>query len=209
MTACPQPTGADIRPKTARSRFDPIRTSTANFDEMHHATFPTTRVAPRHGHPAMGRAERHYASCHGIVDLPDYRHPQWEEMMKTKHTVALSLCAGVTIGAIAMQGLHAQGAKLKAWSVGELEPVSGATVSPTYLKEVREAIAKAHGHPLRTVNGRVVGIEGAPPKIAAIVEWDSLDDAVAFYNSDTWKKFAPERDKAQKTIRRYVVEAER
>jgi uncharacterized protein (DUF1330 family) len=128
--------------------------------------------------------------------------------MKAKYTLAFSLCAGVAIGAIAMQGLHAQGTKLKAWSVGEIEPVAGATVSDTYLKEVREAITKAHGRALRTVKGRVVGIEGSAPKSVAIVEWDSLDDAVAFYKSDTWKKFAPEREKAQKTIRRYVVEAE-
>ena len=119
------------------------------------------------------------------------------------------MLVGVAIGALAMQGLHAQGTKLKAWSVGEIEPVAGGTVSDTYLKEIREAITKAHGRALRTVKGRVVAIEGgAPPKSAAIVEWDSLDDAVAFYKSDTWKKFAPEREKAQKTIRRYVVEAE-
>jgi uncharacterized protein (DUF1330 family) len=137
------------------------------------------------------------------------RQSQWEETVKTKHTVGLSLLVGVAIGALAMQGLYAQGTKLKAWSVGEIEPVAGATVSDTYLKEIREAITKAHGRALRTVKGRVVGIEGgAPPKSAAIVEWDSLDDAVAFYKSDTWKKFAPEREKAQKTIRRYVVEAE-
>ena len=128
--------------------------------------------------------------------------------MKAKYTLAFSVCAGVAIGANAMQGLHAQGTKLKAWSVGEIEPVAGATVSDTYLKEVREAITKAHGRALRTVKGRVVGIEGSAPKSVAIVEWDSLDDAVAFYKSDTWKKFAPEREKAQKTIRRYVVEAE-
>ena len=128
--------------------------------------------------------------------------------MKTKYTVALSVLAGVAIGAIAMQGLHAQGTKLKAWSVGEIEPVSGATVSTAYLMEVREAITKAHGRALRTANGRVVAIEGTPPKGAAIVEWESVDDAVAFYKSDTWTKLAPEREKAQKTIRRYVVEAE-
>jgi uncharacterized protein (DUF1330 family) len=116
--------------------------------------------------------------------------------MKTKYTVPLSVLTGIAIGAIAMQGLHAQGAKLKAWSVGEIEPIAGATLSDAYLKEIREAIVKAHGRALRTVKGRVVGIEGAPPKSVALVEWDSVDDAVAFYNSDTWKKFAPEREKA-------------
>jgi uncharacterized protein (DUF1330 family) len=128
--------------------------------------------------------------------------------MKIKYTAALSLLAGVAIGAIAMQGLHAQGAKLKAWSVGEIEPVAGGTVSATYLKAARDAIANAHGTPLRTLNGRVVSIEGkAPPKVA-IVEWASVDDALAFYKSKAWTDLAPEREKTQKTIRRYIVEVE-
>ena len=42
-----------------------------------------------------------------------------------------------------------------------------------------------------------------------IVEWASLDEAVAFYKSKAWMDLAPQRDKATKVIRRYVVEAEK
>ena len=106
------------------------------------------------------------------------------------------------------QGLHAQ-AKLKAYTIGEIE-VTDASVQPGYLPAVRKAIENAHGRSLRTLNGRVVSIEGgAPPKNVAIIEWDSLDDAVAFYKSKAWTDLAPQRDKSQKTIRRYVVEAEK
>src|ERR1700751_4299445 len=74
----------------------------------------------------------------------------------------------------------------------------------------RKAVEAAHGRPLRTTAGRVVQIEGAPaPKSVAMVEWDSVDDAVAFYKSKTWADLAPERDKAVKVIRRYVVEVEK
>ncbi len=128
--------------------------------------------------------------------------------MKTNYLVSLSFIAGMAIGSGAVQGLHAQAAKLKAWSVGELQPLSGATVSASYLKDAREAIANAHGRALRTANGRVIAVEGDAPAKVAIVEWESADDALAFYKSDAWKKLAPEREKAQKTIRRYVVEAE-
>jgi uncharacterized protein (DUF1330 family) len=41
-----------------------------------------------------------------------------------------------------------------------------------------------------------------------IIEWDSVDDAVAFYKSKAWTELAPQREKAVKTIRRYVVEAD-
>jgi uncharacterized protein (DUF1330 family) len=127
--------------------------------------------------------------------------------MKTNYKVAIALVAGAAIGGAAIQGLHAQ-AKLKAYSVGEVE-VMGA-MDPSYLPTVRKAIEAGHGHALRTVNGRVVTIEGAPPpKNVAIIEWDSLDDAVAFYKSKAWTDLAPQREKAQKTIRRYVVEVEK
>jgi uncharacterized protein (DUF1330 family) len=128
--------------------------------------------------------------------------------MKTRYAVALSMIVGAALGGAAIQGLHAQ-AKLKAYSIGEVE-VTNAAAQPSYLPAVRKAIEQAHGRTLRTLNGRVQQIEGgAPPKNVAIIEWDSLDDAVAFYKSKAWTDLAPERDKSQKTIRRYVVEVEK
>ena len=126
--------------------------------------------------------------------------------MKSQYKIAIALVAGAAIGGAAVQGLHAQ-AKLKAYSVGEIE-VIGATTS--YLPAVRKAIEENHGHTMRTLNGRVVSIEGPPPpKNVAIVEWDSVDDAAAFYKSKAWTDLAPQREKAQKTIRRYIVEVEK
>jgi uncharacterized protein (DUF1330 family) len=126
--------------------------------------------------------------------------------MNTKSKIVIAAIAGAALGAAAIQALHAQG-KLKAYSVVEVE-VIGAT--EPYLPAVRKAIEEAHGHTLGTLNGRVVSIEGAPaPKNVGIVEWDSVDDAVAFYKSKAWTDFAPQREKAQKTIRRYVVEVEK
>jgi hypothetical protein len=48
-----------------------------------------------------------------------------------------------------------------------------------------------------------------PPQHLALIEWDSVDDAVAFYKSKAWTDLAPERDKFEKVIRRYVVEVEK
>ena len=129
--------------------------------------------------------------------------------MKTKYTMALTLLAGVAIGAIAVQGLHAQGAKLKAYAIAEEEPLDTSALNPS-LPGIREAILQHHGKSLRTLGGRVVQIEGsASPKIVALIEWDSVDDALAFYKSDAWKASQPQRDKAFKVIRRYVVETEK
>ena len=129
--------------------------------------------------------------------------------MKSNYRIMVVLLAGVAIGAIALEGLHAQGAKLKAYSIGEIETLD-ATARAAYLPAARKAIEAAHGRALRTAAGRVVQIEGGPPpKSAAIVEWDSLDDAVAFYKSKAWADLAPQRDKSTKVIRRYVVEVEK
>src|SRR6516165_5730187 len=111
--------------------------------------------------------------------------------MKSNFKIGMVLLAGVAIGAIAVQGLHAQGAKLKAYSIGELE-VLDASAQAAYLPAARKAIEAAHGHALRTAAGRVVQIEGTPaPKNVGIVEWDSLDEAVTFYKSKAWTDLAP------------------
>ena len=128
--------------------------------------------------------------------------------MNTNSKIALAVVAGAALGATAMQGLHAQ-ANLKAYSVAEVELLNPG-VQPTFLTAARQAITAAHGRSLRTVAGRVVSIEGAPPpQHLALVEWDNVDDAVAFYKSKAWTDLAPQRDKFEKVIRRYVVEVEK
>ncbi|SDH50598.1 MULTISPECIES: DUF1330 domain-containing protein [Bradyrhizobium] len=129
--------------------------------------------------------------------------------MRSNFKLAMVMLAGVATGAIAVQGLHAQGAKLKAYSISESD-ILDAAAQAAYLPTARKLIEAAHGRALRTAAGRVVQIEGgSPPKSAAIVEWDSLDDGVAFYKSKAWADLAPQRDKAVKVIRRYIVEAEK
>ena len=129
--------------------------------------------------------------------------------MRTRYTVALSLLAGVAMGGFAVQGLHAQ-AKLKAYSIGEIEPVPGAKVSPEYIDAARKALAAAGGRSMGTLKGRVFHAEGgAPPVSVAMTEWDSADAAIAFFQSKAWKDLAPEGEKTARTIRRYIVEVEK
>ena len=124
--------------------------------------------------------------------------------MNTRSKIVIAAVAGAALGAVAMQGLHAQ-SNLKAYSVTESE-LSG-TESPDFLATARKAIEAAHGRPQ---HGRVVTLEGPmAPKNVAIVEWDSVKDAMAFYKSKAWADMAPEREKYQKTVRRYIVVPEK
>src|SRR5215470_16391545 len=76
------------------------------------------------------------------------------------HGEALSVLAGVALGALAMQGLHAQATKLKAYSVSELDPIDTAAQA-AYLPGARKAIEAHHGKALRTAAGRVVAPQRA------------------------------------------------
>jgi len=125
--------------------------------------------------------------------------------MKTRMIVALSMLAGATLGAAAIQGLHAQ-AKPKAYTVIEVEVMDEAALK-AHLPPVEAALAAAGGHYLNTGGGRIISHLGDPPRRVAIIEWNNLDQAKAFYDSGVWKTFLPDREKVVKTIRRYTVEA--
>src|SRR5262249_55661637 len=85
-----------------------------------------------------------------------------------------------------------------------LDPTAQATFTPLAQAAMKAAVR----HLLNTGGGKVVGIDGPPPpKRVVIKEWDSLDQAEAYYKSKAWNDLAPQRDKAIKTIRRYAVES--
>jgi uncharacterized protein (DUF1330 family) len=126
--------------------------------------------------------------------------------MRTRYTVVLSMLAGAALGAVAVQGLQAQG-KPKAYSISELETLDPAAAN-AFAPAAQAAQKAAGGRALRTAGGRIAALEGAaPPNRVAITEWDGLEEAQAFYKSKAWTDLAPQRDKGVKTIRRYVVEA--
>jgi uncharacterized protein (DUF1330 family) len=125
--------------------------------------------------------------------------------MRHQHSLGLAVLAGVAIGAVAIEGLHAQ-AKPKAYTISELETLDAAAQT-VYVPLVQAAQKAAGARLFNTGGGKIVAMEGAAPKRVAITEWDSLEKAEAFYNSIAWKDLAPQRDKAVKTIRRYAVEA--
>jgi uncharacterized protein (DUF1330 family) len=124
--------------------------------------------------------------------------------MDGKLKIALAVAAGSALGAAAMHGLHAQ-AKPKVYSVTEIEVIDEAAqkiYGPVAVAEV----GFGGGRPINTPGGTITARVGEAPKRVAITEWATLDKAQAFYDSKDWKKLAPQRDKAQKVIRQYLVE---
>ena len=122
--------------------------------------------------------------------------------MKTRYTVALSMVAGVALGAAAIQSLHAQ-AKSKVYFISESEVLDRAEVE-AYNSQVQQAIKAAGGN--LVVGEKIVAVLGDPPKRVGVTEFESLDKAQAWINSPERKALAPQREKAVKFVRQYVVE---
>jgi uncharacterized protein (DUF1330 family) len=125
--------------------------------------------------------------------------------MDSKLKMMLVLATGVALGAAGMHGLHAQ-AKPKAYSVSELETIDAA-VQAAYVPLVRAAVEKAGARRVNNAGGKIVALVGTAPKRVAINEWETLEKAQAFYTSKAWTDLAPQRDKAQKTVRSYIIES--
>jgi uncharacterized protein (DUF1330 family) len=107
--------------------------------------------------------------------------------MKTRYTVTFAMLAGFGLGAVAVQGLHAQ-AKPPIYYVAEID----VTNIDAYTKEyapLAQASIKAAGGRLLAAGQNVTSIEGAPPtKRVAIQVWDSTDKIQAWRNSAEYKK---------------------
>ncbi len=71
--------------------------------------------------------------------------------MNTKYKMGLVLLAGIALGAVAVQGLHAQ-AKPKAYALTETE-VLDAAAQATYTPLVQAAQKAAGGRNFRTAGG--------------------------------------------------------
>jgi uncharacterized protein (DUF1330 family) len=116
--------------------------------------------------------------------------------MKSNYKVAAAMLAGVALGALAVQGLHAQ-AKPPLYSVAEID-VSNLDA---YLKEyvpLAQAAIKAGGGRILAAGQNITAIEGTPPKSrVAIVQWESIEQ----YNA--WRKSAAYVD-ARKIADKYA-----
>ena len=123
--------------------------------------------------------------------------------MKTSYAVAVSMFIGAAIGAAAMGGVNAQVSKSKVYFISESEVLDrgGVTAYETKLAPV----IKAAGGNL-TLGDKITPVLGDAPKRVGVTEFESAEKAQAWINSSERKALAPERDKAIKFVRQYIVE---
>jgi len=132
--------------------------------------------------------------------------PSREEIMKTRYTVALAMFAGFGLGAVAVQGLHAQ-AKPPVYQVVEINASDLETYVKDYVPKARAAITAAGGKFL-AAGGKTTTIEGAPPTNRVVIQqWESVEKIKAYRDSAAFKDLLPLRNKLA-TFRSYAVEGE-
>jgi uncharacterized protein (DUF1330 family) len=124
--------------------------------------------------------------------------------VKTRYTVALSMLAGIALGAIAVQCINAQ-AQPPIYYIAEMD----VTNLDGYLKEYvprDQANVKAFGGRILAAGTKVATIEGDPPKSRVAVQvWDSIESFQTWRDSTEAKAIRAVAHKYAK-FRSFTVE---
>jgi uncharacterized protein (DUF1330 family) len=124
--------------------------------------------------------------------------------MKTHYTVALSIFAGVAVGAAAVHTLHAQ-AKPPAYVIAEIDVANVGPYDKEYVPPAAKAVADGGGKYI-VRGGATVSFYGEPPKPRiAVMVFESMEKAQAAFNSSAYKEAKKLGDKYAK-FRVYAVE---
>jgi len=126
--------------------------------------------------------------------------------MKTRHVIGLSMVAGVALGAIAIQGLHAQ-AKPPAYLVIEINKVTDAEGFKVVTQRPRGGadVAKESGGHYIARTDKITALDGTAPERFIIYAFDSVEKAQAFNNSSYMKEVNAIRGKTTQA-RSFIVE---
>jgi uncharacterized protein (DUF1330 family) len=135
-----------------------------------------------------------------------------EDAMKTHYAVALSMLAGVGVGAIAVQGLHAQ-SRPPVYLITEIDVTDPENYGKEFAPKAQATI-KAAGGRFILIGGTagagakpVQPFEGTPPKRITVQAWESMDALKSWYESADYQS-ALKIGRQYATFRRYAVEAQ-
>ena len=104
--------------------------------------------------------------------------------MRSNYKVAVAVTAGVAIGALAVQGLHAQ-AKPPVYFVAEIDVTNPDAYAKEYAPKAQTIIKAAGGRFLAiggsaATTGTVTAFDGDAPKRVVVQVWDSMEKIQAW-----------------------------
>jgi uncharacterized protein (DUF1330 family) len=120
------------------------------------------------------------------------------KIMKTNSAVALAMLAGVGLGAVAIQGLHAQSTP-KAYVIVAVRNVTDPDTFKTVMEKAPPALAASGGHYVVRTD-KITGLDGNPPKRFVLLTFDSVAQAEAWHNSAAQKEVDALRIKSTESI---------
>jgi uncharacterized protein (DUF1330 family) len=99
--------------------------------------------------------------------------------MRSNYKIAVAVTAGVAIGALAVQGLHAQ-AKPPVYFVAEIEVTNPDAYAKEYAPKAQAIIKAAGGRFLAiggsaATTGAVTALDGDAPKRVVVQVWESME----------------------------------
>ena len=99
--------------------------------------------------------------------------------MRSNYRIAVAVTAGVAIGALAVQGLHAQ-AKPRVYFVAEIDVTNPDAYAKEYAPKAQAIIKAAGGRFLAiggsaATTGTVTALDGDAPKRVVVQVWDSME----------------------------------
>lgn len=118
------------------------------------------------------------------------------------HQSAFFLAAGIGIGAVTSGVLHAQSTP-PAFTIAEIQ-VTDPDTFKVYATATGTAIPAAGGRFIIR-SGKSFVVNGEPPRSIAVIQWENLDKARAFFESEDYKKLVPVRDKGSQ-FRAFTIE---
>jgi uncharacterized protein (DUF1330 family) len=95
----------------------------------------------------------------------------------------------------------------KAFLVAESEILDREALA-SYIGPVRTALVAAGGRPavISSIGGRIIPLVGEPLRNLVVSEWESVAKAEAWLDSPELKALEPQRAKAYRLIRQFIVE---
>ena len=124
--------------------------------------------------------------------------------MRTRTAVSFALVAGFGLGAVTIQGLHAQ-AKPPVYYIGEIDVHNVEAYLKDYAPKA-QALIRSFGGRFVAVSNNPTPVEGTPPKGRVVIQqWDSMDKVNAWRSSAEYKELRKIGDQ-HATFRAFTVE---
>ena len=126
--------------------------------------------------------------------------------MQSRYALTLAMLAGFGLGAVAVQGLNAQGTAPRAYAIVDVTEINDPRTFNALLPKEQQAVTAAGGRYVTRTND-ITAIDGVAPLRFVIIAFDSMSRANSWKESPAQITVNKERIESTKS-RAFIVAAE-